>query len=119
MKIIKQLSIVIIIGLALVGCTSTESFREIGGVPYKVEKNRVEEGDYTLDNSFFRKRGLPIPNVFKGKDIEYLTARNDTLKKYDYDFFDGVDEKQALKFYKDLGVALCIAPFVWNLPLLS
>lgn len=104
MKIIKQLSIAIIIGLALVGCTSTESFREIGGVPYKVEKNRVEEGDYTLDNSFFRKRGLPIPNVFKGKDIEYLTARNDTLKKYDYDFFDGVDEKQALKFYKDLEV---------------
>ena len=64
MKIIKQLSIAIIIGLALVGCTSTESFREIGGVPYKVEKNRVEEGDYTLDNSFFRKRGITYTKCF-------------------------------------------------------
>lgn len=104
MKILKKLSAAIVIVLGLIGCTSTESFKEVGGVPYKVEKNRVEDGDYSLDNNFFRKRGLPTPNSFRGKSVDYLVARNDTLRKYGYDFFDGVDEKQALNFYKDLEV---------------
>ena len=104
MKILKQLSATIVIGIALAGCSSTETYREVGGVPYKVEKSRVKSGDYTLDSSFFKKRGLPIPNSFKGKSVDYLIARNDTLKKHGYDFFEGVEEKKALKFYKDLDV---------------
>ena len=104
MKILKQLSATIVIGIALAGCSSTETYHEVGGVPYKVEKSRVESGDYTLDSSFFKKRGLPIPNSFKGKSVDYLIARNDTLKKHGYDFFEGVEEKKALKFYKDLDV---------------
>lgn len=75
MKILKQLSATIVIGIALAGCSSTETYREVGGVPYKVEKSRVESGDYTLDSSFFKKRGLPIPNSFKGKSVDYLIAR--------------------------------------------
>lgn len=104
MKTIKKLSTMIIFGLALIGCTSTNNFREVDRVPYKVEKNRVEDGEYSLDSSFFRKKGLPTPNCFKGKSSDYLVARNDILKKYGYDFFDGTDEKQALAFYRDLSV---------------
>lgn len=105
MRYIKQLSLVIILSIILIGCSSTSgNYREVNGVPVKVERNRIEDGDYQLDYSFFKKRDLPIPNSFKGKSIEYLVVRNDTLKKYGYDFFDEYDEKEALKFFKDLDV---------------
>ena len=104
MNILKKLLITLTTTVVLMSCTSTENFREINGVPYKVEKRKIKSGDYNLNNEFFRERGLPVPANFKEKSVEYLVARNDTLKKYDYDFFNGVDEKQALSFYKDLEV---------------
>lgn len=105
MKRIKELSLIVLLGIILSSCSSTTgNYREISSVPVKVERNRIEDGDYKLDYSFFKKKGLPIPNSFRGKSSEYLVARNDTLKKYGYDFFDDYDEKKALKFYKDLEV---------------
>lgn len=105
MKKLKELLSVVLMGIVLSSCSSTTgNYREIGSVPVKVEKNRIEEGSYKLDYSFFKRRGLPIPNNFKGRASEYLVTRNDTLRKYGYDFFDDYDEKKALKFYKDLNV---------------
>lgn len=45
MKTIKKLSAVIIFGLALIGCTSTNKFREVSEVPYKVEKIEWKRGN--------------------------------------------------------------------------
>lgn len=105
MKILKQLLLVAVLGVVFTSCTSTKgNYKEISSVPVKVEKNRVEKGNYDMDYSFFKKRGLPIPNSFKGRSSEYLVARNDTLKKYGYGFFEDYNEKKALEFYKDLVV---------------
>ena len=101
---LKKILTSVILGITLVGCSSTDSYKEIEKVPYKVEKNRTENGEYTLDYSFFKKRDLPIPDNFRGSKSEYLIARNDTLKKYGYDFFEDYDEDEALRFYKDLAV---------------
>lgn len=105
MKFFKHLTILVLLGIIMSSCSSTKgNYREINSVPVKVEKNRVAKGNYDLDYSFFKNRGLPIPNSFKGRSLEYLVARNDTLRKYGYDFFEDYDEKEALKFYKDLDV---------------
>lgn len=103
MKRVKELSFIFLLGILLSSCSSTTgNYRE--SVPIKVERNRVEDGDYKLDYSFFKRKGLPIPDSFKGQVSEYLVARNDTLKKYGYDFFEDFNEEEALKFFKDLEV---------------
>lgn len=101
---LKKIVGLIVLVVSLIGCTSTKEYKEIDKVPFRVEKNKTKSGDYSLDYSFFEDRNLPIPNNFTGKPSEYLIARNDTLKKYGYDFFEGDDEEKALKFYKDLEV---------------
>lgn len=106
MRNIKKRIGVLLLGIMIAACTSTdkEVYKSIEKVPVKVEKNKIEKGNYELDYSFFKKNNLPIPDVFKSKSVEYLATRNDTLRKYEYDFFEDYNEKEALKFYKDLNV---------------
>ena len=105
MKILKKLTVGIIVAMVLTACSSTERLRETGKIGSgKVEKSKVASGNYDLDYSFFKSRKLPIPNNFKGNANDYLIPRNDTLKKYGYDFFVKYNEDKALKFYKDLEV---------------
>ena len=106
MKILGKISTGIMLILTLAACSSVDKGGVSGGIFHHkttpVEKNKVVTGDYTLDYSFFKKRGLPIPDNYRGTGAKYLTVRNDTLKKYGYGFFEKYDEDRALKFYKDL-----------------
>lgn len=102
----KKLNGLLLILLVFIfaGCSSTEKKSSISSIGKKVEKSRVTPGDYELDYSYFKSKDLPLPDNFRGSPLAYLAARNDTLSKYDYDFFKKYDEKKALKFYKDLDV---------------
>ena len=105
MKILGKISLGIVLLITLAACSSVDKNSTGGGKFHKVtpvEKNKVVTGSYTLDYSFFKKRGLPIPDNYRGTGAKYLTVRNDTLKKYGYEFFEKYDEDKALKFYKDL-----------------
>lgn len=102
MKILGKISMGIMVAFLLGACSSLDT----GGFDHKkeVEQSKVVNGGYTLDYSFFKRNGLPIPDNYESRGAAYLTARNDTLRKHGYDFFEVYNEDRALKFYKDLEV---------------
>lgn len=102
MKITKFLT-GITVAMMLVSCSSTQKKDEYKPIEIDTPATSTE-GNYELDYSYFRKNNLPIPRVFRGSFVEYLSVRKDTHDKYGYDFFSKFDEEKALKFFKDLNV---------------
>lgn len=107
-KKINRILLVVFAAAAIAGCSSSPKKNSSGGFTgiftSSPQRAKHTEADYELDYSFFEKKGLPIPNNFKGKSVDYLLPGNDVLKEYDYDFFKKYDEKHALKFYKDTDI---------------
>ena len=107
----NKIFLALLMVIFIAGCSSTPSKKApsesiIGGIfsGSKAVKTEQAEADYELDYSFFKQRGLPIPDNFKGKSLEYLVPGNDVLKNHGYNFFKKYDEKEALKFFKDTNV---------------
>ena len=103
-KKLSKIFIAIIMIVFIAGCSSTSSKKSssvgvFGGIftSSKPQKAQHTDADYELDYSFFKQKGLPIPDNFKGKSVEYLVPGNDVLKEHGYSFFKKYDEKEILK----------------------
>ena len=110
-KKLSKIFIAIIMMVFIAGCSSTSSKKSssvggFGGIftSSKPQKAQHTDADYELDYSFFKQKGLPIPDNFKGKSVEYLVPGNDVLKEHGYSFFKKYDEKEILKFFKDTSI---------------
>lgn len=92
-KKLSKIFIAIIMMVFIAGCSSTSSKKSssvggFGGIftSSKPQKAQHTDADYELDYSFFKQKGLPIPDNFKGKSVEYLVPGNDVLKEHGYSF---------------------------------
>lgn len=107
-KNLSKIFLVALMAASIAGCSSTPSKKPSSGGGFggiftssKPQKAQHTDADYELDYTFFKEKGLPIPDNFKGRSVEYLVPGNDVLKEHGYSFFKKHNEKEMLKFFKD------------------
>ena len=107
-KNLSKIFLVALMAASIAGCSSTPSKKPSSGGGFggiftssKPQKAQHTDADYELDYTFFKEKGLPIPDNFKGRTVEYLVPGNDVLKEHGYSFFKKHNEKEMLKFFKD------------------
>ena len=104
----KQLSLIFLSVLVLISCTNE---------PAKKVKTIKPNGDYktgttittergkrekiALENTVFKKLGLPLPYNTFGAAIPYLVPVNDNHKE-SFEVFEEYNEDKALKYFKNL-----------------
>jgi len=111
----KKISLIIVSAFLLLAC-SNNSGKKVKPVKpngdYKigtvVEENtnntNIERGNrekITLENTVFKKLGLPLPYNTFGAAIPYLVPVNDNHKE-SFSVFGEYDENKALKYFKNL-----------------
>jgi len=111
----KKISLIIVSAFMLLAC-SNNSGKKVKPVKpngdYKigtvVEENtnntNIERGNrekITLENTVFKKLGLPLPYNTFGAAIPYLVPVNDNHKE-SFSVFGEYDENKALKYFKNL-----------------
>ena len=111
----KKISLMIVSAFLLLAC-SNNSGKKVKPVKpnedYKigtvVEENtnntNIERGNrekITLENTVFKKLGLPLPYNTFGAAIPYLVPVNDNHKE-SFSVFGEYDENKALKYFKNL-----------------
>ena len=111
----KKISLMIVSAFLLLAC-SNNSGKKVKSVKpngdYKVgtvvEENsnntNIERGNrekITLENTVFKKLGLPLPYNTFGAAIPYLVPVNDNHKE-SFSVFGEYDENKALKYFKNL-----------------
>ena len=106
----KKISLIFLSALVLISCTNE---------PAKKVKTVTPNGDYktgtttttntergnrekiTLENTVFKKLGLPLPYNTFGAPIPYLVPVNDNHKE-SFGVFEEYNEDKALKYFKNL-----------------
>ena len=106
----KKISLIFLSALVLISCTNE---------PTKKVKTVTPNGDYktgtttttntergnrekiTLENTVFKKMGLPLPYNTFGAAIPYLVPVNDNHKE-SFGVFEEYNEDKALKYFKNL-----------------
>ena len=107
----KKIFLIFLSALVFISC-SNESTKKLKPIKpngdYKVitprDNKNVERGNrekITLENTVFKKMGLPLPYNTFGVAIPYLVPVNDNHKE-SFSVFGEYDENRALKYFKNL-----------------
>ena len=107
----KKISLIFLSALVLISCTN-EPAKKVKTIPpngdYKTgtttTSTNTERGNrekITLENTVFKKLGLPLPYNTFGAPIPYLVPVNDNHKE-SFGVFEEYNEDKALKYFKNL-----------------
>jgi len=108
----KKISLIFLSALVLISCTN-EPAKKVKTIPpngdYKqgtnttttIDAERGKKEKITLENTVFKKLGLPLPYNTFGAAIPYLVPVNDNHKE-SFGVFEEYNEDKALKYFKNL-----------------
>ena len=107
----KKISLIFLSALVLISCTN-EPAKKVKTIPpngdYRTgtttTSTNTERGNrekITLENTVFKKLGLPLPYNTFGAPIPYLVPVNDNHKE-SFGVFEEYNEDKALKYFKNL-----------------
>jgi len=108
----KKISLIFLSALVLISCTN-EPVKKVKTVTpngdYKsgtsttttINTERGKKEKITLENTVFKKLGLPLPYNTFGVAIPYLVPVNDNHKE-SFEVFEDYNEDKALKYFKNL-----------------
>ena len=107
----KKLSLIFLSALVLISCTNGPAkkvktvkpngdYKTGTGTTITTERGKREK--ITLENTVFKKLGLPLPYNTFGAAIPYLVPVNDNHKE-SFGVFEEYNEDKALKYFKNLG----------------
>lgn len=104
----KKIYLIILSALVLISCTNGPAKKVKTVKPngdYKtghtISTERGKKEKITLENTVFKKLGLPLPYNTFGAPIPYLVPVNDNHKE-SFVVFEEYDENKALKYFKNL-----------------
>ena len=106
----KKLSLIFLSALVLISCTNGPAkkvktvkpngdYKTGTGTTITTERGKREK--ITLENTVFKKLGLPLPYNTFGAAIPYLVPVNDNHKE-SFGVFEEYNEDRALKYFKNL-----------------
>ena len=106
----KKISLIFLSALVLISCTNEPAKKvktvkpngdyKTGTATINTERGKKEK--ITLENTVFKKMGLPLPYNTFGAAIPYLVPVNDNHKE-SFGVFEEYNEDKALKYFKNLG----------------
>ena len=107
----KKISLIFLSALVLISCSSNETVNRVkpvkpnGDYGHSSAPNiqRGTREKIKLENTVFKKMGLPLPYNTFGEPIPYLVPVNDNHKE-SFSVFEEYNENRALKYFKDLSV---------------
>lgn len=104
----KKIYLIILSALVLISCTNGPAKKVKTVKPngdyktgYTISTERGKKEKITLENTVFKKLGLPLPYNTFGAPIPYLVPVNDNHKE-SFVVFEEYDENKALKYFKNL-----------------
>jgi len=107
----KKISLIFLSALVLISCSSNKAVNRVKPVkpngdyghslPPNIQRGTREK--IKLENTVFKKMGLPLPYNTFGEPIPYLVPVNDNHKE-SFSVFEEYNENRALKYFKDLSV---------------
>ena len=111
----KKISLIIVSAFMLLACSNNsgkkvkpvkpnEDYKGSTVIETNTDNTNIERGNrekITLENTVFKKLGLPLPYNTFGAAIPYLVPVNDNHKE-SFSVFGEYDENKALKYFKNL-----------------